>query len=144
MPDSVVVALLTVAAAGVGYVLRPLGDLINDRRLTAREREAQREKFQIENIIALQEAMGACVLAVFNAAGSSLRQTTASAESAHLLVGSLAARVRDEEVRRLVAAFRTSAQPTAQLGLPWHEQQDLIRKSFDAANDRISAVLRGM
>jgi NH3-dependent NAD+ synthetase len=147
MPDSVLVALVTVAAGAIGYVARPLGDWITDRRLTARERETKRDQFQTETILALQDEMATAVVEATEASNLSGRAHAAQAQAAQLKAGSLAARVRDEEVRRLVALFRdavTALLDGGKVDGTYEEKQARIRLSFDAANERISVVLRSM
>lgn len=145
MSDAVVVALVTVVAAAIGYVARPLGEWITDRRVTSRESEAQRRQFQIDTLTALQDEMATAVneaLIVGRLAGGS-HDHRVRAEVAELRAGALAARVRDDEVRSLVAAFRlTVITRVARQGDSYEETVNAMRRAYDAANDRISVVLR--
>jgi hypothetical protein len=141
MSDPILIALITVAAGGIGYLARPVGDWITDRRLTKREADAKRREFQLTTLLALQDEMTAVVNgSIFDARHAGSTPQRARSEEAELRSGALVARLRDAELKQRVAEFRTAAQAFWGVG-DYSAKMAELRRTYDATNERVAKVL---
>lgn len=146
--------------AVAGYFLRPLGDWFHDVRIGRKERLRRQADSERETLVAAQGSM----LQLERASAAAYRANPMQLQPlAHPVVQTLfredqaledavigmkmvRVRVADDKMRTLLAAFEeaamTAAHPeSADQAVP---ASDARRAAFDAANERLGELLRGL
>jgi hypothetical protein len=144
VPTEILVAALGIASLVIGYLLKPVVDLLQDVLMTERTRRERRETFQLEMLLKLQQAMAELVT-FLEFRGRGVAGSASDATRAEHDIAVYSVRITDEELRQLVATLRTLAYPLIG-GIPGDGAAKLseTREAFDKANDRIGVVLRAL
>lgn len=100
MPTELLIGLVS----GItGYLLRPLGEFMNDVLRRRQETADRRTNFQIENLVALQESLEIVLR-------GAISTSPVSVQTARARIESLAFRVRDDRLRELMERYLSLAE----------------------------------